>query len=64
MSSNEKIPDIDEISDVARIPLDFQEEPAWERSHASVANVTLVTQRTVTQCLLLVTLRVGILSLL
>ena len=40
MSSNEKIPDIDEISDVARIPLDFQEEPAWERSHASVANVT------------------------
>ena len=35
ISSNEKIPDIDQISDVARIPLDFQEEPAWERSHAS-----------------------------
>lgn len=40
MNSNEKIPGIDEISDVARIPLDFQEEPAWERSHASTANVT------------------------
>ena len=38
MSSNEKIPDIDQISDVARIPLDFQEEP--ERSHASSSNVT------------------------
>ena len=40
MSSNEKIPDVDEISDVPRIPLDYQEEPAWERSHASVADVT------------------------
>lgn len=41
MSNNEKIPNIDEISDVARIPLDFQEEPAWERSHASAADVTV-----------------------
>ena len=40
MNSNEKIPNIDEISNVERIPLDFQEEPAWERSHASAANVT------------------------
>ena len=40
MSSNEKIPDIDQISDVARIPLDFQEEPAWERSHVSSSSVT------------------------
>ena len=40
MSSTEKIPGIDEIPDVGRIPLDFQEEPAWERSHASAANVT------------------------
>lgn len=40
MSSNEKIPGIDDISNVARIPLDFQEEPPWERSHASAANVT------------------------
>ena len=40
MNSNEKIPNIDEIPGVARIPLDFQEEPAWERSHAPAANAT------------------------
>ncbi|KAL9958353.1 hypothetical protein ACROYT_G035358 [Oculina patagonica] len=40
MSSEEKIPGIQEISNMARIPLDFQEEPPWERSHATAANVT------------------------
>lgn len=40
MSSEEKIPNIADISDVERIPLDFQEEEPWERSHATAANVS------------------------
>ena len=40
MSSEEKIPGIQGISNMARIPLDFQEEPGWERSDTTAANVT------------------------
>ena len=40
MNSNERIPNIDEIPGVARIPLDFQEEPAWERSNVTDSHAT------------------------
>ncbi|PFX22331.1 uncharacterized protein LOC111334402 [Stylophora pistillata] len=40
MSNEEKIPGIADISDMERIPLDFQEEEPWERSQATVSQVT------------------------
>ena len=39
MSSEEKIPGIQGIPNMAHIPLDFQEEPPWERSQTSAAKV-------------------------
>ena len=39
MSSEEKIPGIENISSVEPIPLSFEEESPWERSHATSSNV-------------------------
>ena len=40
MSSEEQIPEIEGISSVWRIPLGFEEEAPWERSHAISGNAT------------------------
>lgn len=40
MNDEEKIPGIADISDMERIPLDFQEEEPWERSQATASHVT------------------------
>ena len=39
MSSEEKIPEIEGIASVGRIPLSFEEEPSWKRSHTMSDNV-------------------------
>lgn len=39
MSSEEKIPEIEGIASVGRIPLSFEEEPSWKRSHTMSGNV-------------------------